>query len=93
MGFLINLAINKDDAKFLDLLTNYLNVNTITNYRNALHFAAEQGNGIAQYNLGLMYKDGIGVAKDAKEAVRFFQLAANQGHAHDLDLLRRLLKK
>ena len=32
---------------------------------------AEQGDAIAQYNLGLMYDQGKGVAQDYKEAVSF----------------------
>ena len=43
--------------------------------------AAEQGNVSAQYNLGLMYKNGFGVAKDYGEAVRWYRKAAEQGHA------------
>ena len=32
--------------------------------------AAEQGNAEAQYNLGMCYANGDGVAKDMKEAVK-----------------------
>ena len=35
----------------------------------------------AQYNLGRRYEKGTGVVKDYGEAVRLYQLAANQGHA------------
>lgn len=34
-----------------------------------LRKAAEQGNAEAQFNLGLMYANGIGIPKDGKEAV------------------------
>ena len=34
-----------------------------------LSFEAVQGNSRAQYNLGLMYKNGIGVKKDFNEAL------------------------
>ena len=40
--------------------------------------AAQRGDSWAQFNLGLMYIKGQGVAQDYKEAVRFFQLAALQ---------------
>ena len=40
---------------------------------------AEQGNADAQYNLGLMYKNGLGVPQDYKTAVKWFTLAAEQG--------------
>ena len=42
---------------------------------------AEQGNATAQTSLGVMYANGLGVAKDVKEAANWFSLAANQGHA------------
>lgn len=44
-------------------------------------FLAEQGNALAQYNLGKMYYRGHGVPQDAKEAARWLQLAAEQGEA------------
>ncbi|MDC1231360.1 sel1 repeat family protein [Octadecabacter sp.] len=42
---------------------------------------AEAGYAAAQYNLGLMYKNGNGVPQDYAEAARWYRLAANQGHA------------
>ena len=42
---------------------------------------AEQGDGWAQYILGLMYDNGDGVAEDDAEAVRWYRLAAEQDHA------------
>ena len=43
---------------------------------------AEQGDADAQYNLGVMYDNGDGVAQDYAEAVRWFRLAAEQGYAY-----------
>ena len=43
--------------------------------------AAEQGDAIAQFNLGNMYASGRGVLEDDAEAVRWYRLAAEQGHA------------
>ena len=40
---------------------------------------AEQGDAIAQYNLGVMYTKGEGVPRDNGEAVRWFRKAAQQG--------------
>lgn len=40
---------------------------------------AEQGDAVAQFNLGLIYQDGQGVPQDYTEAVRWFRLAAEQG--------------
>lgn len=42
---------------------------------------AEQGNVLAQYNLGVMYADEQGKKHDYQEAVKWFRLAAEQGDA------------
>ncbi len=42
---------------------------------------AEQGNMVAQYNLGAMYDNGRGVSENDAEAVRWYRLAAAQGFA------------
>lgn len=42
---------------------------------------AEQGDADAQYNLGLMYKNGKGVKQDNAEAVKWYRKAAEQGDA------------
>ena len=42
---------------------------------------AEQGHAYAQYNLGLMYRNGKGVPEDYKQAVKWYRLAAEQGDA------------
>lgn len=41
---------------------------------------AEQGNAVAQYNLGVMYASGQGVKRDYQQAVKWYRLAAAQGH-------------
>ena len=42
---------------------------------------AEQGFANAQYDLGLMYKEGQGVPRDDGEAVAWYRRAAEQGYA------------
>jgi TPR repeat protein len=42
---------------------------------------AENGNPIAQYNLGCCYVNGDGVPQDLAEAAKWFRLAADQGIA------------
>jgi hypothetical protein len=42
--------------------------------------AAEQGNAMAQFNLGNMYANGQGVPKDDQQAVAWFRKAAEQGN-------------
>ena len=43
--------------------------------------SAEQGDAIAQYNLGVMYERGDGVLKDFSEALKWYRLSAEQGYA------------
>ena len=42
---------------------------------------AEQGNAMAQYVLGVMYRDGQGVPQDYRETEKWYQKAAAQGFA------------
>jgi TPR repeat protein len=51
---------------------------------------AEQGDAVAQFNLGLMYANGQGVPQDYKEALKWFRKAAEQGVAsaqHNLGVM------
>ena len=47
----------------------------------ALVRSAEQGDAAAQASLGFMYRNGEGVPQDYGEALRWYRLAADQGHA------------
>jgi hypothetical protein len=40
--------------------------------------AAEKGDALSQYNLGLNYENGLGVGRDDSEAVKWYQQAADQ---------------
>ena len=42
--------------------------------------AAEKGHADSQFNLGLMYEQGIGVSKDEKEAIVWYRKSAEQGN-------------
>ena len=42
--------------------------------------AADKGDSTAQDNLGVMYRDGIGVSKTPSEAAKWFELSAKQGN-------------
>jgi S1-C subfamily serine protease len=42
---------------------------------------AQNGDATAQFNLGSMYANGIGVPKDSAEAEKWYRKAAEQGHA------------
>ena len=48
------------------------------NSESAMRQKAEQGDAEAQYNLGVMYANGQGVAQDDKEAVKWWRKAAQQ---------------
>ncbi len=41
---------------------------------------ADSGNKEAQYHLGYMYQTGTGVDQNSVEALKWYQLAAKQGH-------------
>ncbi len=43
---------------------------------------AEQGNAKAQFNLGVMYRNGEGVPQDDAKAARWYSKAAEQGDAN-----------
>jgi len=45
------------------------------------HFAANNGDALAQYNLGVLLAIGSGVTQDKAEAARWYSKAANQGNA------------
>lgn len=42
--------------------------------------AARQGISNAQYNLGVLYQQGLGVPRDMKEAIKWYRSAADLGH-------------
>ena len=44
------------------------------------HPLAEQGHPTAQFNIGLIYENGLGVSVDYSTAARWYQKAAEQGH-------------
>jgi hypothetical protein len=48
----------------------------------ALKPQAEQGNADAQFKLGSLYYQGLGLPQDYPEAIRWFRKAAEQSHPH-----------
>ena len=51
---------------------------------------AQQGDALAQNNLGAMYEKGQGIAQNYQQALAWYQKAANQGFApaqHDLGVM------
>ena len=57
-----------------------------------LRAAAEQGNAEAQYNLGVMYLEGLGVTQDSVEAYAWIRTAAAQGKRGTLEIRQTLLR-
>lgn len=65
-------------------------------YRKACKYfldSANQGNAVAQYNLSVMYLNGIGIPKNYDAALNFGILAANQGNIGAQTLLGSMYLK
>ena len=58
-----------------------------------LSFFASNGDSVAQYNLGLLYRDGLGVEKNPKVALSWFYLAAQQRHMLSNFAIAKLIEK
>ena len=54
---------------------------------------AEKGDARAQYNLGLLYASGLGVAHDYQAALKWHRMAAKQGHAGAQNELAQMYSK
>lgn len=63
----------------------------ITGFR-VLVLVAEAGDANSMFNLGVMYANGEGVAKDDAEAVRWYRKAADLGNRHAIRRLKGLGK-
>ena len=59
----------------------FLRENNFTKAAELLRKAAERGHGKAQYELGVMYVHGRGVAQNYAEAAKWYTKAAEQGEA------------
>ena len=57
-----------------------------------LYLAANFGNSNSQYNLGLLYCNGLGVVQDHEKAAMWIQRAAEQGHAAAQDHLGQMYR-
>ena len=64
-----------------------MSVEELKQYTDAQRARAEEGDADAQADLGFMYRQGLGVRQDDAEAVRWYRLAADQGHAEAMDIL------
>lgn len=55
-----------------------------------LEEAAKRGDAKAQYSLGYMYEHGEGVKKNIDGAIKYYQLAAKQGHKNAQTALKNI---
>jgi hypothetical protein len=55
--------------------------------------AAEQGDPLAQYDLGQRYDLGVGVSVDRVEALKWLSLAAAQGQTDSAERLKKIKDK
>ncbi|GJD94087.1 tetratricopeptide repeat protein [Methylobacterium iners] len=79
-------------AYFLDgIKGTYVRPNPERAYDMFNYAASYFGDPNAQYNLARLYLDGTGVEADARQAARWFNLAAEKGHAPAQALLGELL--
>lgn len=54
---------------------------------------AEQGNAVAQVQLGMLYETGDGVRQDYKEAAKWYGAAANQGNPYGLNNMATMYRR
>lgn len=55
--------------------------------------AGEEGYGQAQYSMGTVYEEGLGVSPNLQEAARWYRKAADQGHYVARSALERIVPK
>jgi TPR repeat protein len=77
---------------FLDgIKGTYVVANTARAHEMFRYAASYFSDSNAQYQLARLYLDGVGVDKDARQAARWFNLAAEKGHRPSQALLGKLL--
>jgi TPR repeat protein len=59
----------------------------------ALRSRADHGDVKAQFKLGQIYEQGLGVASDPLEATRWYRMAAEQGHSEAASALKAIAEK
>jgi TPR repeat protein len=58
-----------------------------------LSYFASNGDSVAQYNMGLLYRDGLGVEKNIEVALSWLNLAAQQKHMLANFAVAKILEK
>ena len=85
----LDLAQNKTDIIYAKQDKPEVKAEAVKWYRKA----AEQGYADAQYELGICYRDGYGVAQDKIEGVKWLKKAAKNGVKKAQDALDEILKQ
>ena len=80
ISWFVGFAVSANAGPFEDGVAAYERKDYVTAAK-LMRVAADQGNSVAQYELGVMYDEGRGVIQDYKEAVKWFRLSADQGNA------------
>jgi len=81
LGLLLVVASSGCDGKGYEAGLAAFNEGDYTTALNTFRPLAEQGEAQAQFKLGVMYYQGLGVTQDNEEAVRWYRQAADQGLA------------
>ena len=69
-----------EDQKLYNIGLEYKKNNEISKAIQYFVSAADKGNARAQYELGFIYSQGIGVIRDYEKAIRYLTLSADQGY-------------
>ena len=80
ISIFVVFAVSANAGSYEDAVAAYNRKDYVTAAK-MMRVAADQGNAVAQYNLGAMYANGRGVTQDDKEAVKWYRLSADQGYA------------
>ena len=80
ISWFVGFAVSANAGPFEDGVAAYERKDYVTAAK-LMRVAADQGNSVAQYELGVMYDEGRGVIQDYKESVRWYRLSADQGDA------------
>ena len=84
LGIAVTVGLGGASTAYAGPLEDGVEAYEKSDYANAARLfklAADQGDAIAQFLLGVMYSEGRGVPQNYQEAVRLYRLAADQGYA------------
>ena len=81
VGLLLVLAISGCENDGFEAGLDAFNEGDYTTALNTFRPLAEQGDAQAQFKLGVMYHQGLGVEQDYGEAIRWYRQATDQGLA------------